>query len=323
MIIRADVVHIHPTTQCNLECLHCYSSSGPGQANRLELKFLVEAMSDLAKHGYTHASISGGEPTLYPDINELCVALNDQGYKTSLISNGYNIRVLKDLAETATVDFVAVSFDGMPELHNKIRGKEGAFSKAIRGLKFVSEHFERSGAVVSVSNQSLPMLPELVSVLSKIEISKIHFRPIARTGRAKIQKHTDFVELSEEALLRLFLLTRVFSSKLPSISFECDVGISHLFDELETDSDRLISPLVIKENGQIVPFIYEFCDELSVGRVGEGIDRPILGAKWKETVECVAGLCAAKVASEYYSELATFVSETFVPQLQKQKSYRQ
>src|ERR1039457_6235914 len=60
------ILQIHPTLRCNLQCEHCYSSSGPWSREELDLDVVNNVVSDAARMGYGVLSVSGGEPFLYP-----------------------------------------------------------------------------------------------------------------------------------------------------------------------------------------------------------------------------------------------------------------
>ena len=67
------VVQVHPTTQCNLRCRHCYSSSGPQSKAVLPGSLLVEVLRDAAQEGYNAVGISGGEPLMYAELDDSCM----------------------------------------------------------------------------------------------------------------------------------------------------------------------------------------------------------------------------------------------------------
>src|SRR3954447_10697746 len=102
-------LQIHPTRRCNLSCLHCYSSSGPDQREELPLGMLRGALDDAAAAGYNVASMSGGEPTLYPGLASLLDHARGLGMRTTVTTNGMLLegRRLDDLR--GRVDVLAIS----------------------------------------------------------------------------------------------------------------------------------------------------------------------------------------------------------------------
>src|SRR3569832_325830 len=85
---QTRVVQIHPTRRCNLRCLHCYSSSSPDERAMLDHTLLCNALSDAAAAGYNWASISGGEPLMYPQLATLLRHARSAGMQTALSTNG-------------------------------------------------------------------------------------------------------------------------------------------------------------------------------------------------------------------------------------------
>src|SRR5512140_832556 len=65
------VLQVHPSRRCNLQCLHCYSSSSPHESGDLESDLLAAAIDVASSEGYNVISFSGGEPFLYPALPQL------------------------------------------------------------------------------------------------------------------------------------------------------------------------------------------------------------------------------------------------------------
>jgi len=78
---------------CNQRCPYCVGYSNRGQAASLLSSYgLVAVVAAFAKLGATtgkrlYVTISGGEPTLVPELPELCVALGEMGHKVELQTN--------------------------------------------------------------------------------------------------------------------------------------------------------------------------------------------------------------------------------------------
>jgi MoaA/NifB/PqqE/SkfB family radical SAM enzyme len=91
MALRIDVTNILLTRRCNLGCPQCrISKNYPNSPYVLPTKELdanawVEFIENLDAKFHT---IYGGEPMLYPQINELVSLLNRKGILYTLISNG-------------------------------------------------------------------------------------------------------------------------------------------------------------------------------------------------------------------------------------------
>ena len=302
-VMSEPVLHIHPTRMCNLTCAHCYSRSGPNARGHLALDTLLAGSEHLFTHGYRQASLSGGEPMLYDRIDALCAGLTEQGYKVSIISNGwYCARILK-LAQAGHVASVSLSFDGLPCVHDIIRRRQGAFLKALDGLKLLTGAGIRTGAVVAVTRNSLPQLPDLVKILVDAGASQVQFHPVAAVGRAAGDPDT-CTELNEEQMLRLLLLTEAFRQLYPDIAFGSDAltGIDISAARLGAVG-ALISPLVLSETGDLFPFAYGIDKGLSLGSLQDGYVAPYVTPSLARLMKSTQDLCGSKLASAFFPEL--------------------
>jgi len=86
------VLHIMPTEVCNLHCVFC-SVAQRGEEGRLlpDLKIsqIKSVVKELKKRGLKAVILSGGgEPTIYPQINELLEFLHSEKLEIGMISNG-------------------------------------------------------------------------------------------------------------------------------------------------------------------------------------------------------------------------------------------
>ena len=134
---RYRVVQIHPTLRCNLRCLHCYSSSGPDITTRLDPDVACTAVRDASGCGYEVLAVSGGEPLLYDGLNALLNAARESEMGTTVTTNGTMLtpRRLRDLH--GRLDLLAISVDGVPASHDRIRNRKGLFDTLERGLEHV------------------------------------------------------------------------------------------------------------------------------------------------------------------------------------------
>jgi len=105
---------------CNLRCLFCQNSSlveGSVQEIREEdvLAFLGSRKGKLSG-----VCISGGEPTMQPDLPDFVRKLKDLGYKVKLDTNGTYPDMLEELAEEKLLDHVALDIKTDRSLYKRL-----------------------------------------------------------------------------------------------------------------------------------------------------------------------------------------------------------
>lgn len=96
------------TGGCNLRCLFCQNSSLV-EGLIPEIKE-TDVLSFLEKRKglITGVCISGGEPTLQPDLAAFLREIKDMGYDVKLDTNGFEPQVLRNLAAEELVDYLAL-----------------------------------------------------------------------------------------------------------------------------------------------------------------------------------------------------------------------
>ncbi len=108
------------TAGCDLRCLFCQNSSlveGTVQEIRDEdvLAFLGKRRGKL-----TGVCITGGEPTLQADLPAFVKKVKDLGYKVKIDTNGTKPEMLKTLADTGLVDYVALDIKTGKSYYRKL-----------------------------------------------------------------------------------------------------------------------------------------------------------------------------------------------------------
>ena len=101
---------------CNFRCPFCHNAS---LVTHMDDKSIDESefFSFLNKRlGILDGvCISGGEPTLQPDLYGFVKKIKDMGYAVKLDTNGYRPDVLKKLCNDGLVDYVAMDIKNSPE----------------------------------------------------------------------------------------------------------------------------------------------------------------------------------------------------------------
>ena len=88
-------------------------------------------------------AITGGEPTLYPELDGLCRMIKELGYQVKLDTNGTNPGKLRALVSDGLVDYVAMDIKNSPEKYDVTAGINKAdLEKICESIDFL-----RSGAV--------------------------------------------------------------------------------------------------------------------------------------------------------------------------------
>ena len=101
---------------CNFRCPFCHNSGLLGGGAQQEIPE-EELLAFLAKRKgiLDGVCITGGEPTLYPQLRSLLEKIKALGYAVKLDTNGSRPQVLKALVAEGLVDYVAMDIKNAPE----------------------------------------------------------------------------------------------------------------------------------------------------------------------------------------------------------------
>ena len=106
------LAHIIPIRRCNLACGYCNeydSSSAP-----VPLEIMRGRVDRLAALGTTVVTISGGEPLLHPDLDDIITHARGRGMIAGLISNGYLLTAQRIARlNRAGLDHLQISIDNV------------------------------------------------------------------------------------------------------------------------------------------------------------------------------------------------------------------
>jgi MoaA/NifB/PqqE/SkfB family radical SAM enzyme len=270
-------VHLHPIGRCNLACLHCYASSSPRDADVLPIEPLERALAALRAEGYEVLSLSGGEPLLYPDLARLARAGRALGYRLVAISNGFRVRPAFDEA-VSSLDGIAISFDGMGEVHNRVRGHARAFDVAVAALEHLGAIGVPAAAAYTVSSESLPDIPDFVEMAFRLGARAVQLRPLVLAGRA-VEEYADGA-LGPAAMMRLYLIGSALAEAYAGdMAVHTDVAHSRtiaagrpaygalLGRRAGAPLADLVNPLVVRADGRVKPLTFDFPDAFDLGRL--------------------------------------------------------
>ena len=100
------------TSGCNFICPYCHNpdlAAGPVQrAGSLYDPDTIFSFLERRKGQLSGVAITGGEPTLQPDLVEFCQQVRKMGYKIKLDSNGTRPHILETLLDKQLIDYLAM-----------------------------------------------------------------------------------------------------------------------------------------------------------------------------------------------------------------------
>jgi len=201
-------IYFYLTEGCNLRCRHCWiapkyqTEENPYPALDLDLfKSIIEQAKPL---GLTGVKLTGGEPLLYPEIEEILEYIRTEDLRLMVETNGVLCSV--DLARKMAAcknPFVSVSVDGAdPETHEWVRGVEGCFAAALKGIGNLVEVGIRPQLIMSVLGNNKDQMEQIVRLAEDLDAGSVKFNIVQPTARGE-KLYKSGVALSIDQLVEL------------------------------------------------------------------------------------------------------------------------
>ncbi len=113
------------TAGCNMRCPFCHNAQlvvGVSQCTALPEEQFWSYLAQ--RKGLVDAvCITGGEPTLHPDLPLFVSRVRDMGYKVKLDTNGTNPDLLSAMIDAGMLDYVAMDIKNDPALYDATCGR--------------------------------------------------------------------------------------------------------------------------------------------------------------------------------------------------------
>lgn len=112
------------TGGCNFRCPFCHNSDlviNPGSFNRIDEEVIFTFLNK-RKSILSGICITGGEPTLQPDLCDFIKKIRSFGYKVKLDTNGYRPQVISELLSKNVLDYIAMDVKAGRSNYSNVSG---------------------------------------------------------------------------------------------------------------------------------------------------------------------------------------------------------
>jgi len=176
-------VHLTLTRKCNLSCIYCYAGSGKPNLPELSAYNWKTIISQIySASGPINFVLTGGEPTLFVDFEQVAYHIRSLNCTLQLITNGcWRKDVdLKSVVELFTQ--VIVSIDGSSSKINDPHRGDGTFEKAFSTVRLLREHQANVQVAVVVTKMNANDLNRIRNLFEPMGVF-VKFQPVYPLGR--------------------------------------------------------------------------------------------------------------------------------------------
>lgn len=263
------VSYLELTRNCNLRCIHCYNG-GPfkQELNIDQIKIVIDDLADL---GCLDLVLTGGEPCLHKNFEDILWYARDKRFCITLKTNGtlINERLASLFKKTLVTEIHISLYSLKPEEHEGITKIKGSLAKTLHGIDCLLQE----GLKVRISTPITKL-----NYLSVREVNEFAKRINARCGfdpiiTAQVDGSRDPVELriDEGDWQKLFdtgLLSEVIFPNSVNLNDSSSIksGVTNYITGNEPLCGAGRSSVTITAFGDVVPCI---CLPTRIGNVLE------------------------------------------------------
>lgn len=208
---NGPVVVWNITRACNLNCKHCYSDSGIASAgNEIPTREALEVIDDLAAFNVPVILFSGGEPLMRSDFFDLLYRARKRGIRVTVSTNGTLITrgVAADLKK-AGVSYVGISLDGIGENNDRFRGRKGAFTAALSGIRYLMEQQQKVGLRFTINKHNFRDIADIFRLVVDENIPRVCFYHLVYSGRGSTMIKEDITHQQTREVMNLIMDTTI------------------------------------------------------------------------------------------------------------------
>ncbi|MFZ5988010.1 MAG: radical SAM protein [Bacillota bacterium] len=251
------VVVLNLTKACNLKCIHCYANAQLKPCeNELSTQEVEGLINDLSQFRVPVLLFSGGEPLLRKDIFHLIRYTSNLGIRPVVSTNGTLItREFALSLKESGVKYVGISLDGIGQNNDRFRGLNGAFDKALSGIRNCLNIGQKVGLRFTINKNNLKDLEDIFKLIEEEKIPRACFYHLVYKGRGSKLVESDLSH--EESRMALdMIIKKTLDFRLRGINTEILTvdnhadGIYLYLWAVDHDHDRAEKILeLLKRNG--------------------------------------------------------------------------
>jgi MoaA/NifB/PqqE/SkfB family radical SAM enzyme len=177
------------TNRCNFRCKHCAFDSGIVEMNELSLSELEKILRDTKECGGKRIDITGGEPLVRDDVDEIIALGKRLEYKIELVTNGLLLTEQRlDKFKAIGLDGIAISLDGStPEIYNLLRNRNMSdFYKVLENIKLSKKKGFYTKINTVVFSENINDITNITNLAIKLNVDEhgiYYFTPVGRGSR--------------------------------------------------------------------------------------------------------------------------------------------
>ena len=255
-------IYFNPTKYCNLKCNHCwiappFTNKKLIEKDALTLDEIKSLYLQGKEMGVISTKLTGGEPFVRKDIDQILKIINKLGIHLQIETNGTLIdkhiaKILADINKTDKKLFISTSIDGNSSQHDKRRGVQGAFNDTIQGIVELLKKDIHVQVIYSVGKDNIDSFDDILNLCKEFRVRSLKINFISEIERGKkMKKENNLLPIEEILSLNNSIENQSFKQYPFSILTNLPPAFRKIKKIRETGRCGIFSILGVLANGDI------------------------------------------------------------------------
>jgi len=197
------------TYRCNCKCAMCNIWKYP---TRVEEEFKPEILNKLPQISF--CNITGGEPFLRNDLEEIIGVLKNKARRIVISTNGYLTKKIINIARKNKDIGIRISIEGLPAANDELRGIRDGFDHGLRTLLELQKlGLTDIGFGITVSDKNAKDMLELYQLAKAMNVefatAVVHNSYYFHRWDNQITKKNEMIKCFEELIYKLLKTKKV------------------------------------------------------------------------------------------------------------------
>ena len=232
--------YIAVTNKCRFNCWHCSRTRRCGKD--MSRDELIRTIGELQDLGVSIVGLTGGEPLLRPDLEDLIGAVDERSTTILFTSgDGFTPERAASLRDRGLFG-VAISLDHYEaEIHDERRGKKGAYATAIEAVRTARAHgfYTMIQLVATRDIADEHVLDRYLELASELGVHEIRLLEPMPTGELTGEQCSCCINGEQREILKRIHRKTNGSRSLPKVTsfahiehgdmYGCGAGFQHMY----------------------------------------------------------------------------------------------
>ncbi|MDD2208545.1 MAG: radical SAM protein [Bacilli bacterium] len=281
-------IFVELTDKCNLKCKHCYGGFECKKNHSLDIEYLKKMIDNATKNGVYQFDLTGGEPFLYNNLEDLLSYLYDAGMMVRIFTNLtlFNNKFKHLILKYGVKDIVTSIDSCIKEDHELFRGQVGCFEKTVNAVNELKKNNISVSVNTMIGQHNKEHIDELVEFIDSLKVKSV-LDVIVPEGRAK--NLNENIRDSSKIIRDIY---KKYETKIDEKAITISCGVGNRFIYVKSDGNIYLCPSLI-DSKYILGNIKEFDTILIWKYMNENFNN--MGCKYKtEKCRSCNGGCRAR-----------------------------